>query len=156
MRFRNPDATNFWQSRSFLSINYWILLEQHLDVSEVILHSFNESIEINIFRMTISLVFRFTLLFITTLTRASTKYMPRSVNGSAVCAVGPVLGLKLRANLRGSCVPLSVRCTFTCQQNHKCIGFNYYTKGCCEFFSGSIVNVTNQQGCTFWAVGLLE
>ena len=112
-----------------------------------------------IIKMTIVVIFSFTLLCITTWTLSAAKYTPQSAGGSAVCAVGEALDLiqTLEANESGSCVPLSVRCAFTCQQNApNCTSFNYYSDECCRFFSGSIVDFAYQQGCTLWAVGHWE
>ena len=97
---------------------------------------------------------RFALLVIITWTPSTAIYTQRSIGGSAVCAVGHALDLQqqLEAMSTGSCVPLSVRCAFTCQQHApNCTCFNYYSaNGSCEFLGGSRVSVTVQQGCTLW------
>ena len=92
-------------------------------------------------------------------------FQPTSLNGTAVCRVGGapldlasslVGGGGISPTRGGACVPSSVRCAFTCQQHApNCTCFNYYSaNGSCEFFGGSNVSVTVQQGCTLWTVGL--
>ena len=113
----------------------------------------------NNFKMTIVVIISLMFLSIITWQRSTAIYTQRSISGSAVCAVGQALDLQqqLEEMSTGSCVPLSVRCAFTCQQHApNCTCFNYYEDECCEFFSGSIVNVTYQQGCSLWGVGLLK
>ena len=109
----------------------------------------------DIFKMTITVIICFTFLSITTWTRSTAIYTQRSISGSAVCAVGQALDLQqqLEEMSTRSCVPLSVRCAFTCQQHApNCTCFNYYENECCDFFSGSIVYFPDQPGCTLWAV----
>ena len=105
--------------------------------------------------MIITFTLRLSLLVTITWTMATAIYTQRSINGSAVCAVGQALDLQqqLEEMSTGSCVPLSVRFAFTCQQHApNCTCFNYYDDECCEFFSGSIVYFPDQPGCTLWAV----
>lgn len=85
-------------------------------------------------------------------------YQPQSLFGVAVCAVGPSLGIKQAGGESGgSCVPISARCAFTCQNKVlNCTGFNAYENATCEFFGGTIVNFTHQQGCTLWIVSVLS
>ena len=109
--------------------------------------------------MTIVVIISLMFLSIITWQRSTAIYTQRSLSGSAVCAVGQALDLQqqLEAMSTGSCVPLSVRCAFTCQQHApNCTCFNYYEDECCEFFSGSIVYFPDQPGCTLWAVGHWE
>ena len=103
--------------------------------------------------------FRFALITaiaISLSTPALSKFQPKSINGTSVCVVGQPLVLSAVNGLStGSCVPSSVSCAFTCQRNSpNCTCFNYYTNGSCEFFNGSSVNVSYQQGCTLWAVNI--
>ena len=86
--------------------------------------------------------------------RLLSAYQPQSLLGETMCAVGRLLNIKQAGGEpSGACVPLSVRCAFTCQlHSPNCTGFNTYANGSCEFFSGYNVTVTYQQGCTLWAV----
>ena len=100
------------------------------------------------------------------MSQVESQFRPQSINGTALCGLGPGAPLDLASSLLpgggmprtggGACVPSSVRCAFACQKNSpNCTCFNYYSaNGSCEFFGGSTVNVTVQQGCTFWTVGL--
>ena len=113
----------------------------------------------NILEMTTIAIFSLAFLSMTSWTRTAAIYTQRSICGSAVCAVGQALDLQqqLEEMSTESCVPLSVRCALTCQQHSpNCTCFNYYANGSCEFFSGPLIYVTYQQGCTLWAVKLLE
>ena len=97
---------------------------------------------------------QFILILIANWSQIVAAFQPKYQNGSAVCAVGQSLSL-VQGDYRStnSCVPASVSCAFACQQNApNCTCFNYYANGSCEFFSGSSVNVSYQQGCTLWAV----
>ena len=87
-------------------------------------------------------------------TQVLAKFEVNLINGTEICPVGQPLALSpAEERTNESCVPLSVSCAFVCQQNApNCSCFNYYANGSCEFFSGSNVNVTYQQGCTLWAV----
>ena len=108
--------------------------------------------------------FQYLILIATLVTSTSSlesngrQFVPRSLNCTEdVCAVGQALDLTTKQvgnSTNSSCVPLSARCSFACQQNApNCTCFNYYaTNGTCEFFGGSILNVTNQTGCALWAV----
>ena len=105
------------------------------------------------------------LAFIAT-PQVESQFRPQSINGTALCGLGPGAPLDLASSLLpgeglppmggGACVPSSVRCALTCQQHApNCTCFNYYSaNGSCEFFGGSNVSVTVQQGCTLWTVGL--
>ena len=86
--------------------------------------------------------------------RLLAAYQPRSLLDETMCTVGRPLSIKQAGGEpKGACVPLSVRCAFTCQlHSPNCTGFNTYANGSCEFFSGYNVTVTYQQGCTLWAV----
>ena len=100
------------------------------------------------------------------MSQVESQFRPQSLNGTALCGLGPRAPLDLASSSLpgggmlpmggGACVPSSVRCALTCQQHApNCTCFNYYSaNGSCEFFGGSNVSVTVQQGCTLWTVGL--
>ena len=85
-----------------------------------------------------------TAILIAGSTPVLSTFAPKSINGTEVCAVGEPLALSpIEEGSNGSCVPNSVSCAFTCQQNApNCTFFNYYAGECCQFFSGPIAEVT--------------